>query len=89
MRISVRRSDPGYDPKAALAGFQIRLDGRDVTAMCHTADEEEGRVYGYCVNDAGEKYVDPLTDLPAEHVLYGRVEIIKMQNGARVYAQPG
>ena len=86
MRISVKRNDPGFHPRAAFCGFQIRLDGRDVTSICHTADEEEGRVYGYCVNEEGQKYVDPLTDLPAEQVLYGRVEIIEMMNGARGHA---
>ncbi len=89
MRVSVRASDPGFDPRTLKGGFKILLDGNDVTMLCHTADEEEGRVYGYCVDDEGLKYVDPITDRPAERVLYGNVEIISMMNGARNYAQPG
>ncbi len=83
MRVSVKENDPGFDPRTLQGGFKILLDGEDVTKLCHTADEEEGRVYGYCVDDEGLKYVDPTTDLPAERVLYGSVRIITMMNGAR------
>lgn len=86
MRVSVREGDPGYVEDCTK--YRVLLDGRDVTALCHTADEEEGRVYGYAVNERGERFVDPTTDRPAEHVLYGDVQIIKLQNGARAIAEP-
>lgn len=79
MRVSVRREDPGY--REDYRNVRILLDGKDVTGMCHTADEEEGRVYGYAMDLFGNKFVDPITDLPAEHVLYGRVEIVELVNG--------
>lgn len=87
MRISVRKSDPGYHPMAG-SNFRIMLDGEDVTSMCHTADETEGRVYGYSMNEQGHKYVDPITDLPAEHIMYGSVVIVELMNGARAHAEP-
>lgn len=86
MRVSVRHDDPGYHPMAKNGGFQILLDGEDVTDLCHTADEEEGRVYGYRLNSEGLKYVDPDTGFAAEHVMLGEVEIVKRYNGANVYA---
>ena len=88
MRISVRKADPGYHPMAVNGGFKITVDGTDVTALCHTADEEEGRVWGYALNEDGHKYVDQATGFAAECIMSGEVEIISMMNGARVYAQP-
>lgn len=86
MRISVRRDDPGYHPMAINGGFQILLDGEDVTNICHTADEEEGRVYGYALNKDGDKYIDPDTGFAAEHVMLGEVEVVKMYNGVSTNA---
>ena len=86
MRVSVRKDDRGYHPEAKAFAFKILLDGTDMTMHCHTADEEEGRLYRYATNDFGEKYIDPVTDRPAEEVLYGRVEIIELVNGARSHA---
>lgn len=87
MRISVRKGDPGYHPEASQK-FQVLLDGRDVTGLCHTADEGEGRVYGYALNSLGQKYIDPVTDRPAEQILFGHVQIIELLNGARAIAEP-
>lgn len=83
MRVSVRKNDPGYHPMASQFGFKILLNGEDMTCRCHTADEEEGRLYCYDVNDNGHMYIDQLTQLPAEVTLYGKVEIIPLVNGAR------
>lgn len=83
MRVSVRKSDPGYHPMASQFGFKILLDGQDMTMHCHTADEEEGRLYCYAVNSEGYHYVDPVTDRPAEVTLCGNVVIVPLMNGAR------
>lgn len=87
MRISAKRHDPGYHPSADRGGFQVLLDGYDVTPFCHTADEEEGRVYGYALDPNGHRYTDSVTGFPAEVVYSGEVEIVPMQNGAR-HAEP-
>lgn len=86
MRVSIRKGDPGY--REDHYNFRVMLDGRDVTGLCHTADEEEGRVYGYSVNEQGQKFVDPATDRAAEHVLFGHVQIIELVNGSRALAEP-
>ena len=61
---------------------RVLLDGRDVTARCHTADEEQGKVWLYKITEAGWLYVDPENpDRPAEEVLTGKVEIFMRVNG--------
>lgn len=85
MRISVRKGDPGY--RKDHHRFRIILNGEDITKFCHTADEEEGRAYGYAQNDQGQFYIDPATEQPVEHVLFGNIRIIELVNGSRYVAK--
>lgn len=87
MRVSARRDDPGYQVDACWA-YKILLDGEDVTTGCHTADEEKGMVIGYCVDASGQPYLDEATGFAAEQTMYGKVEIVKLQNGVPYGAEP-
>lgn len=82
MRVSVNEHDPGYRRDAAYA-YKVLLDGEDVTQHTYTADEEEGMVYRYAVNEDEQMFINPNTEMPAIEILHGKVEIIELKNGAR------
>jgi len=76
MRLSCRKGDPGFD--LVLTGdrhVHVFLDGRDICAVCHTADEELGEAHVYKINAQGQKYRDPETRDAAQEILHGRIEI--------------
>lgn len=77
MRLSIREEDPGYNDDATRH-CRVLLDGVDVTGRCHTADEEEGKVWCYKWNAEGKPFVDP--DHPdkgaVEEILTGKVLIV-------------
>lgn len=51
MRISVRKTDPGYRPDAIR--FMVKLNG-ELLADCFTADEEQGKAWVFDRNEVGD-----------------------------------
>ena len=76
MRLSVREGDPGYKFMALTSSCTVLLNGVDVTKQCHTADEEEGKVWRVLHDQFGRSYMDRKTGNVAEEMLSGKVEII-------------
>ncbi len=72
MRLSVRKDDPGYDPRAF--GARVYLDGKEIT-HCFTADEERGYALVYVLNENGQPFIDPGRREPRWTALYGDVVI--------------
>lgn len=78
MRISVKKNDPGFNPAKCL----VYLDGEDITQECHTADEEEGKVWVNKKNADGKYFIEscPCCGTPnavvAEEVLVGDVKVV-------------
>ncbi len=75
MRLSIREDDPGYN-LAATNHCTVFVNGLDVTARCHTADEEEGKAWCFKHNEEERKFMDPATGEPATEVLVGDVVIL-------------
>ncbi len=73
MRLSIREDDPGYGP---TQNCKVFVDDVEVTARCHTADEEQGKAWCFKLNELGEKFIDQAYDKVAEEVLTGKVVII-------------
>lgn len=75
MRLSIREDDPGYDPRA-IKDCKAFVDGVEVTERCHTADEEEGKVWCFKHNEIGQPFIDQATGKTAEEILIGKVIIL-------------
>jgi len=73
MRLSLRKSDPGFSHQAF--GAKALLDGKEVQD-CFTADEEQGIVYCYFRNEFGEFVLSDEGDSAKEIELRGEVKII-------------
>lgn len=72
MRLSVRKDDPGYSPKAF--GARVFVNGTEIT-NCFTADEESGEAFVYVVDDHGRHVWNPLHTGLEETVIRGNVEV--------------
>ena len=84
MRISVRKDDPGFHPKAMQC--TIFVDGVDVTNRCYTADEEQGKAWCFKHNKENRPFLDPDTpNKVAAEVLTGKVVIILLKNRMNGY----
>jgi len=75
MRKSVRKDDPGYDPKAVRCA--VFLDGQKLK-YCITADEELGKAWVYETGEDGHLIVDRSVNPPQLRVkvLSGKVRIV-------------
>ena len=65
MRLSVLRTDPGYDPMEAHL-VTVKLDGVELKD-CVTADEELGEAHCYTVDEYKQQRIE---------IRQGKVEII-------------
>ncbi len=73
MRLSVRKTDPGYSREAVH--YQLYLDGTKVE-NCHTADEEMGYAVGYLHDAQGRlEVLHPGMDIIREYIVQGKVEV--------------
>ena len=72
MRLSVRKDDPGYNPRARR--YQPYLDGERVL-HCFTADEELGRVWCHKTAANGKYIVDRVKNEILTEMKCGKVEI--------------
>lgn len=70
MRLSVEKSDPGYDPRCFDANLHIYLDGVQLN-NCITADEEKGE----CLVLDFENTHSSMSEI-ARKTLHGSVEIV-------------
>ena len=78
MRISVRKDDRGYDPRAGHGPYvKVYVNGADVTNRCYTADEEKGKAWCFRHNADGQPFPDPKDhEQAACEVLAGAVKIV-------------
>lgn len=78
MRISVKRSDSGYQnyihARSRLQRTIVKLDGELQTA-CITADDEAGVIVRYKVGADGAFVFDREREDLVDEVLHGKVEI--------------
>jgi len=84
MRVSVRKSDPGYPNYRP--GQRSFLNGEEVTFRCFTADEELGEVHVYKLSERGLPYYDADKDEVPWEVLRGEVRIVlnEFVNGVEI-----
>jgi len=73
MRVSTVTTDPGYDPNLDIYTIHVTLNGVGVK-YCITADEEEGYVICYQVDENGGIMHDNI-DIITQRI-FGKVKII-------------
>lgn len=73
MRSSVKKEDPGYVNFINFDKYHVFLDGAPVP-YCITADEEEGFVLVYELDENGRPFIE-LDEVPTK-VMRGKVEIL-------------
>lgn len=77
MRMSIRKSDIGYDPEGYK--YEAYLNGKKID-HCFTADEELGIAYLYDIDKEGNAqrdWSDSIGGSLKEKEVYGKVEIKK------------
>ena len=79
MRASVLPEDPGYLPPEETRMLSVSLDGKSVEAV--TADEEEGFVIVYKLDENGRVHRDKKTGDIALETLRGKVTITRSAEG--------
>ncbi len=77
MRISCSLDDPGFSP--ICYKFDIYLNG-DLINHCVTADEEEGYVLVYRINQSGRYETNDAGTEILKDLLVGKVQILKSDN---------
>ncbi|MNV42787.1 hypothetical protein D3C71_1344740 [compost metagenome] len=74
MRLSIDKRDPGFSHRAVGLKARIYLDGVEQT-HCVTADEEEGLIVRYRLNEAGKPIVDEANEAFVLETARGKVQI--------------
>ena len=75
MRLSVKKSDPGYRPDAHQ--YKPYLNGV-LVKNCFTADEDRGYVLVYKTDENGNYLLNELRTEILTKKLFGKVELIKI-----------